>query len=205
MIRNTYTPTLSKKRRLYDEDYVYGEHEKEEKEMRNNQMKRKYRNRGQNLALGTAHNVQKYVQYFILQKIIMNPWLFDAKNRDHEEKMISILRTEISLSFSKETHHVTKKEYLRTMVKNKKRLMTHVIRKILTDHPVVSRFNELILRHTLDYPSIRPMYTTSYYLKAKKQYEGIYGKVYPIDQIDVNHYLAVIDIIKQQIIQNKMT
>lgn len=187
-------------RHLYDEDYVYGEYPGSDTE---NPIQRTKRAMSQIVTIGTAHNVKKYVQYFILYLMVTEPKyvLYDHRfKKKEEEELFDGLKMMINRIFYKETHPgLNDNKYLKTILKNKRRLLTCVIKKIMNDHPSVYEYDDLILKYTLNYPGIRPLYPISYYRSAAKDYKDTYGEEYPILQIDETYYYQLINKVKQMI------
>lgn len=202
-----YAPgPYSKKRKqqLYDDDYVYDEYAGNDLTI--NCEQRKYRSMSQLVASGTTHNVKKYVQYFILHKLVTDQRFlisYDARvatSNMKENELLDELRTTINYIFYKETHPgLNDNTYLKTIIKNKKRVLTCVIKKIMKDQPSIYDNDDQILRCTLNYPGIRPLYPLSYYLGAKEEFEKTYMEHYPVSQINENHYFRIINQFKQYI------
>lgn len=195
----------SKKRKihLYDDDYIFGECENLVNNSENSKQ-RKNRSTSLNMVHGTTHNVKKYIQYFILHMMVTSPKFmvhYDSRtNKKEEEDLLDELRICINKIFYKETHPGLKNNrYLKTMLKNKRRLLVCVIKRIMQDYPFVYDHDALILKYTLAYPGIRPLYQKSYYLNAKRDYNETYKESYPVTQIDERHYHRLINLVKQQV------
>ncbi len=192
-----------RKNHLYDEDYVYDEYEYLEVKPVNPD-RRTERAISQIVTQGTTHNVKKYVQYFILYKMVTDPKYkihYDSRvNKKDEDDLLEELKALIKKIFHKESHPgLEDNKYLKTILKNKRGLLTCVIKKIIHDHPSVYEHDDLILRYTLNYPGIRPLYQKRYYLSAKKEYEDIYKEIYPINRIGEKYYYQLIHEVKQHV------
>ncbi len=145
-------------------------------------------------------NVRKYIQYYILHIFLIDARYqipYTTKNSFAYSILIDRLKKNVLQIFNLDINPKLKKnEYFRNNLKNKQKLLNHNVKKIIRENPETYNDNSNIIKLLSKTSSGNMFYDKLYYNKCAKMYKKIYGKLYPIREIEQNMYFSYINTIK---------
>lgn len=199
----------------YDDDYVYGEYNKGNNDVNDNNeiINISYRKlltykKRRHIKSITTTRIKNYIQYYMLYRYVTNPiqWSDHSfrKTRIEYNNFILQLRTDINEIFYLDKHPKLEDfEYLRTNIQNKRHFITLSIKKILDEYPEIYDDNAKIIEYVSkkSFSLGKMLYSTSYYDKSVELYKKMYGNgnMYPVKEAMYELYFPFINFIKKKI------